>query len=70
MSEFICIQVNDQSQRAMMNCNLAQLLVSLNYVSGQIAVALNQEFVPRSCYADTVLQEGDQLEVLAAMEGG
>lgn len=34
------------------------------------AVAVNTEFVPRSAYAQTVLQHGDQIEVIAPVTGG
>ncbi|MBB6523176.1 sulfur carrier protein ThiS [Pseudoteredinibacter isoporae] len=36
----------------------------------QFAVALNAQFIPRSQYADTALQEGDDLELLVPMQGG
>lgn len=36
----------------------------------QFAVALNTQFIPRSQYADTALQEGDDLELLVPMQGG
>ena len=35
-----------------------------------IAVAHNEEFVPRSRYASLQLQEGDRLEIVAPMQGG
>lgn len=34
------------------------------------AVALNGEFVPRSRYRETILKDGDSVEILAPMQGG
>ncbi len=49
---------------------LAKALVELGYQSMCIATAINGEFVPRSMWARTVLSPGDQLEVVAPMQGG
>ena len=35
-----------------------------------VAVAVNQVFVPRSRHVDTTLKEGDQVEIVAPMQGG
>ncbi|MER7003447.1 sulfur carrier protein ThiS [Dactylosporangium sp. NPDC000555] len=35
-----------------------------------IAVALNGDVVPRSCWADTRPADGDHVEVLTAVQGG
>lgn len=37
---------------------------------GRVAVAVNGEFVPRDTYHETVLQDGDEVEILAPMQGG
>jgi len=36
----------------------------------RVAVARNGDVVPRSAWADTVLREGDAVEVLVAVAGG
>lgn len=38
--------------------------------SGRVATAVNEQFVPVSARDATVLNEGDRLEVLGAMQGG
>lgn len=35
-----------------------------------VAVAVNGEVVPRSCWPATELADGDQVEVLTAVQGG
>ena len=39
-------------------------------LSGRVATALNGTFVPKAMRADTTLKDGDQVEVLATMQGG
>ena len=34
------------------------------------AVAVNETFIPKSCYAQTVLQDGDRVELLTPSQGG
>ena len=45
---------------------LEQLKVRREYT----AVALNREVWPKSRYADTVLEEGDRVEIVRPMGGG
>jgi sulfur carrier protein len=35
-----------------------------------IAIAVNMELVPRSMWAQTSVQEGDEIEVITARQGG
>ena len=50
--------------------NVDELLVELGYASGSIAVARNEAFIPKSSYADTLLSDNDDLEIVAPMQGG
>lgn len=38
--------------------------------SGGIAVAVNQSVVRRASHAQTLLKEGDQIEIIRAVQGG
>jgi sulfur carrier protein len=50
--------------------DLASALKDLGYGGSVVATALNSEFVPAASRSNTRLAEGDQLEVLAPMQGG
>jgi sulfur carrier protein len=39
-------------------------------IRGGIAVAVNDEVVRRTAWADTALTEGDRVDVLTAVQGG
>jgi len=49
---------------------LAEALAELGYAGAVIATAVNETFVPASARAQTLLRDGDRLEVLAPMQGG
>ena len=50
--------------------NLAELLVEHAYRDDSVATAVNGSFVQRHERGETSLQEGDRVEVVAAIEGG
>ena len=50
--------------------NLLSLLELQHYQSQKIAVAINGEFVPRSQYAETAVNDGDEVDVIQAVGGG
>jgi sulfur carrier protein len=50
--------------------SLAAALDELGFADAVVATALNGEFVAASARRATALSEGDELEVLAPMQGG
>ncbi|TDQ67148.1 sulfur carrier protein [Maritalea mobilis] len=50
--------------------NIAAVLDELLYEGEALATALNGQFVAREQRQETALQAGDQLEILAPMQGG
>ncbi|MFT2089879.1 sulfur carrier protein ThiS [Paraglaciecola sp. 2405UD69-4] len=50
--------------------HLAELLIEQGYGGSIVATAVNGEFVPQGNRANTQLQNGDRVEVLAPMQGG
>ncbi len=49
---------------------LTALLTHRGSKIGSVAVALNQEFVSRSKYDETEIKDGDDIEIVAPMQGG
>lgn len=49
---------------------LSAYLATTNYDPGRIAVERNGDIVPKTRYKDTVLQDGDSLEVVSFVGGG
>ena len=49
---------------------VAEYLSSAGFTTERVVVELNEEIVPRGRYADTVLRDGDQVEIVCFMGGG
>jgi sulfur carrier protein len=64
------IQLNGEAFELGDGQTVADLLVRLDLAGRRVAVELNQDIVPRSQHASTVLGEGDCLEVVHAIGGG
>ena len=62
--------VNGESRRLGTDASVSQLLESLALAGKRVAVEKNGEIVPRSRYAQTVLSDGDRLEIVVAVGGG
>lgn len=66
----IQLSVNGQQQRVEPGASVARLLEALELAGKRVAVEKNGEIVPRSRYQDTVLADGDALEIVVAVGGG
>lgn len=49
---------------------VSALVMTLNLTGKRLAIEKNGEIVPRSQFADVVLQDGDKLEIVGAVGGG
>ena len=49
---------------------VAQYLAEAGYNTARIAVELNEEIVPKTKYAETLLADGDVVEVVNFVGGG
>ena len=49
---------------------VAQLLEAMDAGSQRVAVELNMDIVPRASYGETVLKDGDTVEVVRFVGGG
>ncbi|MBA1185740.1 sulfur carrier protein ThiS [Stutzerimonas nitrititolerans] len=64
------IQLNGERYELPDGQSVADLLQRLELTGRRLAVELNQDIVPRSQHAATLLAEGDQVEVVHAIGGG
>ncbi len=49
---------------------IAEYLEQSNFDKTRIAVELNEEFVPKTKFAENLLKDGDSLEVVSFVGGG
>jgi len=56
--------------REIASASVDALLAELEYEGTHFAIALNFDVVPRSCWADTLLKSGDEIEIITPRQGG
>ena len=64
------IRVNGKVVRLENGTHLRALVSERTERVDGVAVARNEELVPRSEWADTVVGDGDRIEILVAAQGG
>jgi thiamine biosynthesis protein ThiS len=64
------IMVNGTRQEAPSDINVSQLLVKLNFLPERVAVEVNLAIIDRGKYGQTLLSEGDQIEIISFVGGG
>jgi len=71
MPNAIQIFLNGQAMSCPPNYSLFQLLQQLNKEKeGGLALALNQEVIPKALWANTFLNNQDQVLLITATQGG
>lgn len=67
-SEFI--SVNGEPRPLAPGTTVAALVATMTTATKGVAVAVNEDVVPRSAWPLTLLNAGDRVEVLTAVQGG
>jgi len=63
------VTVNGE-RREITATHVGELLGELDYAGAHLAVAVNYDVVPRARWAETKLNDGDQVEILTPRQGG
>ena len=66
----ISVTLNGEARRLPASVTVAGLLAQLGLDRRKVAVERNEAIVSRSAYEQTVLAEGDQLEIVHFIGGG
>ena len=66
----IQVIVNGAAQRLEAQIDIASLLRKLDMAGKKVAVERNGEIVPKSAHAQTLIGDGDRLEIVVAVGGG
>ena len=64
------LQINGEPADLRDGITLSELLAERGQADGGTAAAVNGAFVPRSAHAQRVLAPGDEVEIVAPMQGG
>lgn len=63
------VTVNGE-QREISSSSVDALLAELEYEGTHFAIALNYDVLPKSRWAETALQAGDEIEIITPRQGG
>jgi sulfur carrier protein len=66
----IHVTVNGARRRFEAPLDIRSMLEKLDMAGKKIAVERNGEIVPKSAHANTIVADGDRLEVVVAVGGG
>ncbi len=66
----VIVRINGGEKEVGAGLNVAQLLEHLGVRAGRVVVELNRDVLPRDAHGDTVLKEGDSLEIVHFVGGG
>jgi sulfur carrier protein len=64
------VHVNGRAREFATGSNLDQVVAAVTDLGSGIAVAVNGEVVPRGGWPATPVGEGDQIEIVTAVQGG
>ena len=66
----LTLSLNGETLQLHEAINLSLLLEQQGFQAQKIAAAINGEFVPRSQYAQTAISDGDEIDIIQAVDGG
>ena len=64
------VKLNGEPRTLPDGSTVVQAVAELTRAAAGVAAAVNGDVVPRGAWAATVLYEGDQVEVVTAVQGG
>ena len=64
------LTINGQDEQDFVGMSLAEYLAEKGYDVTRLAVEKNGEIVPKAQYSQTILQDGDSVEVVRFVGGG
>ena len=64
------LTINGENAESAIGMALDAYLASKGYPSSRLAVERNGEIVPKACYSQVILQDGDTVEIVRFVGGG
>ncbi len=64
------VLINGESQKFDGEMTVSMLLQQSGLTGKRIAVEINEAIVPKSQHADTIIHDGDKIEIIHAIGGG
>lgn len=64
------VRINGEHRRVADGTSIAQMIAEYGLDPAKVAVERNLEIVPRSTFADVMVEDGDQFEIVHFVGGG
>ena len=66
----IKVSINGEIKELQKGLNISKMIEVLNYKTEGFAVAVNTTFVSIKSYDETLINDGDTIDILAPVQGG
>ena len=66
----IKVSINGEIKELKENLNIKEMIEALEYKQKGFAVAINTTFVSIKAYEETIINDGDSIDILAPVQGG
>ena len=66
----IKVSINGEIKELKKGLNISQMIEALEYKTKGFAVAVNTTFVSIKMYNETIINDGDSIDILAPVQGG
>ena len=66
----IQVKLNGEPRELPDGATMAEAVAELTAATTGVAAAVNGDVIPRSAWTGTLLRDGDQVEVVTAVQGG
>ena len=64
------VTINGERETLRVEISVAELLADRRIEPRRVAVEINEDIVPRKTFADTLVRDGDQIEIVTFVGGG
>jgi thiamine biosynthesis protein ThiS len=64
------VKINGEHRRVPTGTSIAQMVADIGLDPAKVAVERNLEIVPRSTFADVIVEDGDEFEIVHFVGGG
>jgi len=66
----IKVSVNGEVKEIEEKMSVTELVAELGYIKKGFAIAINTTFIAIASYGDTIVNDGDTIDILAPVQGG
>jgi len=66
----IQVSINNEPKELEAGSTITQMLQALGYDNQWLGVAINTNFIGKAAHDQTIIKEGDQIDILSPIQGG